>query len=258
MKRKIGLFVWQMLILGFAVVLLMAQRWEADAMKRVACGGEMKQLHLSFGMYAKEHGGVFPPMSEGKGAWIYRPSALMPEYWSMNLAAASCTRYQPFRRKYVLFGPGSFELQEGIQFDDTNPDTGYFYFNWAMTSDDMAKTVFELYENMAAPAYEADIRVPSGKGLGKTGIIPRLRLGFADLLGDNVSWPRDSRIPVLMDVISTDTSKHNHRPPGANVVFLDGHVEFIRYPGKFPVTPTVAKLMDEHRVAVKPPEFERH
>ena len=27
----------------------------------------------------------------------------------------------------------------------------------------------------------------------------------------------------------------NHVPGGANVLFLDGHVEFVRYPGKFPV-----------------------
>jgi len=30
--------------------------------------------------------------------------------------------------------------------------------------------------------------------------------------------------------------RFNHIPGGANVLYMDGHVEFIKYPGKFPLT----------------------
>ena len=27
----------------------------------------------------------------------------------------------------------------------------------------------------------------------------------------------------------------NHTPSGSNVLYMDGHVEFIKYPGEFPI-----------------------
>jgi prepilin-type processing-associated H-X9-DG protein len=32
------------------------------------------------------------------------------------------------------------------------------------------------------------------------------------------------------------TGVFNHIPGGCNVLYMDGHVEFIRYPGRYPVT----------------------
>jgi len=34
------------------------------------------------------------------------------------------------------------------------------------------------------------------------------------------------------------TSRFNHIPGGSNVLYMDGHVEFVRYPAdQFPMTP---------------------
>ena len=34
----------------------------------------------------------------------------------------------------------------------------------------------------------------------------------------------------------------NHVPAGSNVLYMDGHVEFINYPGKFPITTFAAPI----------------
>jgi prepilin-type processing-associated H-X9-DG protein len=39
----------------------------------------------------------------------------------------------------------------------------------------------------------------------------------------------------MTDQVSIAIEKFSHVPGGANVMFLDGHVEFIKYPGRFPV-----------------------
>ena len=51
---------------------------------------------------------------------------------------------------------------------------------------------------------------------------------------------------MLWDFATADSSggtQFNHIPGGSNVLFLDGHVEFIRYPGEFPVSQDFAVLL---------------
>jgi prepilin-type processing-associated H-X9-DG protein len=36
----------------------------------------------------------------------------------------------------------------------------------------------------------------------------------------------------------------NHIPGGCNVLYMDGHVEFVRYPGETPVSVAWAKISE--------------
>jgi len=55
-----------------------------------------------------------------------------------------------------------------------------------------------------------------------------------------------SEIAVSWDLISSDWqnySSFNHVPGGSNALFMDGHVEFIKYPGKFPASAGMARWL---------------
>ena len=76
------------------------------------------------------------------------------------------------------------------------------------------------------------------------------RFAITDINNPAASARAQSDIFVMMDVISagvlepTDTiARFNHVPGGANVLYMDGHVEFTKYPGEYPVTPCVAKYL---------------
>jgi len=76
------------------------------------------------------------------------------------------------------------------------------------------------------------------------------RFTIVDINNPAASALAQSEIFVMMDVISAgvltpedDIARFNHVPGGANVLFMDGHVEFIRYPGRYPVTPCAAKYL---------------
>jgi len=47
----------------------------------------------------------------------------------------------------------------------------------------------------------------------------------------------------MMDAVSLKVGDFSHTPGGSNVLYMDGHVEFIRYPGKAPVNPGTATLL---------------
>ena len=39
----------------------------------------------------------------------------------------------------------------------------------------------------------------------------------------------------MHDAVSPVTKNFNHVPGGANVLYMDGHVEFVKYPGRPPL-----------------------
>ncbi len=49
-----------------------------------------------------------------------------------------------------------------------------------------------------------------------------------------------STIFIMYDLLNTNAGGFNHAPGGANVLYMDGHVEFIRYPGKAPLSVNMA------------------
>jgi prepilin-type processing-associated H-X9-DG protein len=88
---------------------------------------------------------------------------------------------------------------------------------------------------------------PQIKGTGSSGksTLYTLKKGVEGFLITDINSPAESAtslspIPVMWDLFATESSVFNHLPGGANVLYLDGHVEFIKYPGNYPVTRWVA------------------
>jgi len=45
----------------------------------------------------------------------------------------------------------------------------------------------------------------------------------------------------MMDaLLSVEIDNYNHVPGGSNVLYMDGHVEFIKYPGEQPISEALA------------------
>jgi prepilin-type processing-associated H-X9-DG protein len=84
-----------------------------------------------------------------------------------------------------------------------------------------------------------------GNGGGKT--VYRLREGIERFLITDINNPAataraQSEIFVWMDVVSIETTNFNHVPGGCNVLYMDGHVTFIRYPEEGPVSKAMAQV----------------
>lgn len=103
-----------------------------------------------------------------------------------------------------------------------------------------------------------------GMGLGNGGsdIVYRLREGIERFLITDINNPSarnmaQSSVWIMLDTIATATAKEalfNHVPGGCNVLYMDGHVEFVRYipdpnlydldsPGTPPVLSSTANLV---------------
>ncbi len=105
---------------------------------------------------------------------------------------------------------------------------------------------------------DLDIRTPLGQeqlkkidgdisALGTT--VYRLREGIerffiTDINNPGASSQAQSSLSVMSDFVNASTGdrnmEFNHLPGGCNVLYMDGHVEFLRYPSGWPVSPLLA------------------
>lgn len=94
--------------------------------------------------------------------------------------------------------------------------------------------------------YDRDLTFNSGPG--DTHPIYRLREGIerffiTDINNAAASTEAQSTLPVMIDLVSATPTEFNHLPGGSNVLFLDGHVAFMKYPSEFPVTRAFAAMV---------------
>ncbi|MCK5862316.1 MAG: type II secretion system protein [Candidatus Hydrogenedentes bacterium] len=83
------------------------------------------------------------------------------------------------------------------------------------------------------PYHNGSVETPMGNG--GTNTIYRLREGVERFLITDINNPgasntAQSNVWIMFDAISTNTKYFNHVPGGSNVLYMDGHVEFLRYP----------------------------
>ena len=90
-----------------------------------------------------------------------------------------------------------------------------------------------------------------GYGNGGSDVVYRVREGverfmITDINNPAASAKAQSSLPVMFDQLATSISSFNHIPGGCNVLYFDGHVQFVKYQetgGKSPVTGPVASTI---------------
>jgi prepilin-type N-terminal cleavage/methylation domain-containing protein/prepilin-type processing-associated H-X9-DG protein len=101
----------------------------------------------------------------------------------------------------------------------------------------------------AAEKADEDIDVTTNAAVyglsSETTTLYRFREGIERFMITDINNPAgsakaQSEIFVMWDITSVDPSKFNHVPGGANILYMDGHVEFQRYPSRGPVSRLLA------------------
>jgi len=49
----------------------------------------------------------------------------------------------------------------------------------------------------------------------------------------------------MFDTVSAIVSQFSHVPAGANTLYMDGHVEFLKYPSEYPASVAWAKTSSD-------------
>ncbi|NLN93596.1 MAG: DUF1559 domain-containing protein [Candidatus Hydrogenedens sp.] len=106
------------------------------------------------------------------------------------------------------------------------------------------------FESPTKYAIDQDCQVEAPHGNSNSDTIYRLREGIERFLITDINNPAASAkaqsvVPVMSDLFGDGPgiSVFNHVPGGCNVLYMDGHVEFIRYPTKGPIIKSMARMV---------------
>jgi prepilin-type processing-associated H-X9-DG protein len=184
-------------------------------------------MGIVFAMYTNEsRAGMWPPVSAIPGNWIVDARSIYPEYMT-DLNILVCPD-SPFDT------PGTFYIGDRPA-PECVSSLFYTYTGFAIERDEEAVGLVQAYYTQPFETLlqgRLEITVPV----------------WAEASGppENTSWGQ-AGIPVMWDRIPLYDDEFAHEPAGANVLHMDGHVEFVRYsyynpPTFFPVTRISAEL----------------
>jgi len=207
---------------------------DEPARERASCANNLKQMGIVFKMFANEHRGRWPSISSRRGNLMVRGDEIFPEFLT-DLNVLRC----PGNDEHESWNQGA-DLIENLRYIT---DKSYFYLGWAVTNEADGLAVLDAYESMDESARSKDIDVAEGQGTGGSGTIRRLREGVERFLITDIHDPVasariSSQIPVMWE------RPGHHEPAGCNVLYMDGHVVFVR-PGMFPMTEKFMQRLQE-------------
>ena len=255
-----------------------------ESARRTSCQNNLKQCGLVFKMYAGENSqGIWPSQAKREGVDCERIAmtntfdgpTVFPDYLT-DVTILVCPsdpeameEETPFTHEgrvnpclftslsYCYWGyairPEHYLVAGGN--DNAHPaHTEIDMPGWLQVMNGIYMPAFTTPVEDAGSLYEDDIPFTDSEGVPQT--LRRLREGVermfvTDINNPGSGEPSQTHLAVMWDQVGVSlftpdgSISFNHPPDGGNVLFMDGHAEFVKLSTRFPVSHAWITLMDQ-------------
>jgi len=264
-----------------AAILLPALARAREAARRASCANNLKQMGIVFKMYANESkGGKYPHLTLWRGGGsdpsdcrylaktnelTWNGPSIYPEYLS-DYKVTLCPSHTSAISDWEA---GRYNYLHDPE-QPVNPcrfsDQSYNYLGYAVSDNDVyvnpalkndmtdpignikpdALTVLAMFTG-SDPAADGNSVVDNDVSFGELHLY-RLREGIERFFITDINNPAASAIAqselwIYFDAATTDVAQYNHIPGGGNILYMDGHVEFLKYPSESPLTVGIVTIV---------------
>jgi len=236
-----------------------------EAARRAVCGSNLRQIGMALLMYSDESDGYFPTLQRVDPAdpnclpgpvppLAFRGVLMYPEYVT-DARILVCPSDLHGRDEYARGRWWATDLIDRVGAPRSiHPcridDLSYHYIPWVFRDEwlldeatmDFNRSFFDGFLKALVAAGQFGTRTPHwtfiDENQDRREVFP-LREGIARFLITDINNPwrghrSDTKVPMVFDHISTNPHDFNHLPGGTNILYMDGHVDYARYPQTYP------------------------
>ncbi len=216
-----------------------------EASGRNLCIQHLKDMGGAFKAFSAAHNGAYPKLSDVPGQLMCAPDGICPEFVK-----------EPFWFVCVRSPMMQERNKRHMESCALVNDECYFYLGHAVTNDAEVEAFCNGYREAtrSGTSWKKALRVPLGQGFEGSDVIPLL---------DNVAEGMAARVPVIIErsrnhpggghgvgwffarMWDSDSSITRCYESGGHVLYLDGHVEYKKYPGEWPMTEKTVQALEK-------------
>lgn len=152
---------------------------------------------------------------------------------------------------YIYLG-WAVESANFMEPDDADENALPLTIDWSLIDTALANTITNWVKFvLGAPdgdeqALDKDVYYLNNAG--KQEVVYRFRDGIERFMVTDINNPSatarsQTDLALMYDIVSTNAANFSHIPGGGNVLYMDGHVDFVRYPGKYPMSRAWATIV---------------
>ncbi|MCC6490447.1 MAG: hypothetical protein IT364_23385 [Candidatus Hydrogenedentes bacterium] len=235
---------YSLFVVCLAATVLLLMRWgmgaRADLEHRQKGAYDASSLGLAAAMSATQADGLLPPLDPAPGHLRPKPGVGHPAYLVDGRVKSLEAKPDAGLLLSYLDDGRAFTMKE--LFDSCD----FFYLGYAVVNEEEGAALVKAYQAHVTRGLDFEDDLPAGTGTLGTGTLYRLRIDLVERLaeaGVRIDPVRPPRIPVFVE------RPGHYDTPGGWVIYLDRGVEWLPYPGPFPMTEAFIQALE----AISPP-----